>query len=311
MVRRLVEHEAVRPREHQQQAPQPRALAAAHRPDRPAQLLVVEEELHETAHRLALADRLRRADDLDRREVGGQLLGGLREEVDRDAGARPALALGRREVAGEELREDGLAGAVGADDPDALAAHDREVHVDEDRVEVDAAQLDDAVAAAPAAAQRERHLPPLEHGAVDLLHAVDPALRVARALDVALVDDAVGPVLEAPDRLLEARDLLLLGDPLLLLTDELDLAGDGVRRVVARPHADAAVLELGDLRDGLVEEVAVVGDDEDGALEVPDDLLDDAAALDVEVRLRLVEQQDVGRAARGTPRARRACAARR
>ena len=128
---------------------------------------------------------------------------------------------------------------------------------------------------------------------------------------MALVDDAVGPVLEAPDRVLEAGDLLLLGDPLLLLTDELDLAGDGVRRVVAGPHADAAVLELGDLRDGLVEEVAVVGDDEDGALEVPDELLDDAAALDVEVRLRLVEQQDVRREHEARGGARRACAGRR
>jgi hypothetical protein len=65
--------------------------------------------------------------------------------------------------------------------------------------------------------------------------------------DVALVDDAVRPVLEAPDRLLEAGDLLLLGDPLLPAADQLDLAGDGVGGVVARPHADAPVLELGDL----------------------------------------------------------------
>src|SRR4051812_20480641 len=119
-------------------------------------------------------------------------------------------------------------------------------------------------------------------------------LGVAGALDVALVDDAVRPVLEAPDRLLEAGDLLLLGDVLLPAADQLDLVGDGVGGVVARPHADAPVLELGDLRDGLVEQVPVVGDDEHGALEVAYELLDDPAALDVEVRLRLVEQQDVG-----------------
>ena len=119
----------------------------------------------------------------------------------------------------------------------------------QDGVEVDAPQLDDAVAAARRAAQRERHLAPLEHRALDLLHPVDPPLGVSRALDVAFVDDAVGPVLEPPDRVLETGDLLLLGDVLLLLADELDLAGDGVGGVVARPHADPPVLELGDLRD--------------------------------------------------------------
>ena len=37
-----------------------------------------------------------------------------------------------------------------------------------------------------------------------------------------------------------------------------------------------------------------MGDDEHGALELAHELLDDPAALDVEVRLRLVEEQDVG-----------------
>jgi hypothetical protein len=116
-------------------------------------------------------------------------------------------------------------------------------------VEVDAAQLDHAVAAAARAAQSERHPPALEHGPLDLVHPVDLPLLVARLLDVALVQDAVRPVLEAPDRVLEARDPLLLGDPLLPAADQLDLARDGVRGVVAGPQPDAAVLELGDLRE--------------------------------------------------------------
>ena len=55
------------------------------------------------------------------------------------------------------------------------------------------------------------------------------------------------------------------------------------------------MLELGDLPDRLVEQVAVVGDDEHRAVEVLDELLDDPPASDVEVGLGLVEQQHVGR----------------
>src|SRR4051812_21828916 len=121
-------------------------------------------------------------------------------------------------------------------------------------------------------------------------------LGVAGALDVALVDDAVRPVLEAPDRLLEAGDLLLLGDVLLPAPDELELARDRVGGVVARPQADPPAVQLGDPGDGLVEQVAVVGDDQHRTREARHELLDRPPARDVEVRLRLVEQQHVGRA---------------
>ena len=164
-------------------------------------------------------------------------------------------------------------------------------------------ELDDALAAARVRPQVERDLAPLEHGPVDLVHPVDLPLLVARLLDVALVDDARRPVLEAADRLLEARDLLLLGDVHLLLALQLELARDGVRGVVARPHADAAAGELGDLRDGLVEQVAVVRDGDDRAVEGSHQMLHVLPRLDVEVRFRLVEQQHVGIAqqARGEP----------
>ena len=60
----------------------------------------------------------------------------------------------------------GLAAAVGADDADALAARDDELDVEQDRLvavaDVDALEREHALAAARAAAQRERHLAPLE-----------------------------------------------------------------------------------------------------------------------------------------------------
>ena len=50
--------------------------------------------------------------------------------------------------------------------------------------------------------------------------------------------------------------------------------------------------------DALVEQVAVVGDHQDGAVEVVDQVLERVAPVHVEVRLGLVEQQQPGRRAR-------------
>ena len=106
----------------------------------------------------------------------------------------------------------------------------------------DVAELEDALAAALVRVQLQPDLAPLQHGPLDLVHPVDLALLVARLLDVALVDDAVRPVLEAADRRLEPLDLLLLGDELLLLALQLELALERVGRVVARPHPDPAAV---------------------------------------------------------------------
>ena len=144
------------------------------------------------------------------------------------------------------------------------------------------------------AAHLEGHLPPLEDRPLDLVHPVDLALLVARLLDVALVDHAVRPVLEAPDRLLEARDLLLLGDVELLLPVERDLLRHRVRGVVPRPHRDHAAVQLRDLRHGVVQQVPVVRDADDGAREIRDQVLEQLASARVEMGLGLVEQQQVG-----------------
>ena len=96
---------------------------------------------------------------------------------------------------------------------------------------------------------------------------------------------------EAADRLLQSRDLLLLGHVRLALALELELAGDGVRAVVAGPDADAAAVELGDGADARVEQVPVVRDHQHGAVEVVDDPLELVAPAHVEVCLGLVEHQ--------------------
>ena len=64
-------------------------------------------------------------------------------------------------------------------------------------------------------------------------------------------------------------------------------------------------------RDGLVEQVAVVRDRDDGAVERPHQQLEPLARLDVEMRLGLVEQQHIGVAEQARQRGRRAFAGRR
>src|SRR5690348_14192154 len=158
----------------------------------------------------------------------------------------------------------------------------------------DAVELDDALAAAHVRAELERDLAPLEHRAIDLLHAVDLPLLVARLLDVTFVDDAASPVLETTDRLFEPRDLLLLRHVQLLLSLQLELARDRVGRVVAAPHADRAAGQLRDPADGLVKQIAVVRYRDDRAVEGSHQDLEPLARLDVQVRLGLVEEQHVG-----------------
>ncbi len=215
-------------------------------------------------------------------------------------GAGPARAGLRLEVAGQHPHEHGLAGAVGADDADALAAGDDEVDVQQHGVaaerDVDALERQHALPAANAAAQGERHLAPLEHGPLDLLHLVDLHLLDVRARDVALVGDEVRPLAEAADRLLQPRDLLLLRDVALPLALQLELVRDRVGGVGARPDADPAAVQLGDVAHALVEQVAVVRDHQDGAGELGHEPLELVAAAHVEMGLGLVEQQHVGAA---------------
>ena len=80
--------------------------------------------------------------------------------------------------------------------------------------------------------------------------------------------------------------LLLAGEALLLLLEP--------RRVVALERDAAAAVELEDPLGDVVEEVAVVGDRDDGAGVLLQEPLEPLDALGVEVVGRLVEQQQVG-----------------
>ena len=104
-----------------------------------------------------------------------------------------------------------------------------------------------------------------------------------------------------------AARLDALADPDLLLRQQLvDLGVDHrflrellflLRQVlleVARVGAQLAAVELDDAGGDAIEEAAVVGDDDDAALEVDQQLLEPLDGVEVEVVGRLVEQQHVG-----------------
>ena len=298
VVRRLVEQQAVRPLQHEEQQLQARPLAARQAVERPPHLLVAEQELHQPRHCFTLRDGRRATDELERcrlRVVGAAV---LRESAEADRRPGLPLALIQLELAGQDSEEHRLAGAVVTDDPDPLAAQHRQVDAGEHRgptqLDSGVGELDHALPAARVRPKIQGDLAALERRPVDLLHPVDLPLLVPSLLDMPLVDDAARPVLEAADRLLEPCDLLLLRDVCLLLALQFELARDRVRRVVAGPHAHAAAVQLGDLRHGLVEQVAVVRHRDDGTIEPAHQLFHPLARLDVEMRLRLVEQQHIG-----------------
>src|SRR5215469_2593935 len=93
-------------------------------------------------------------------------------------------------------------------------------------------------------------------------------LLVTRLPGVTLIAHEAGPELEARYGLFQPRDLLLLGDIELLLPQQRHFSSQGISRVVTRPHPDLAVTELGDRIDGLVQEVAIVRDDNGRSVEI-------------------------------------------
>jgi hypothetical protein len=118
-------------------------------------------------------------------------------------------------------------------------------------------------------AEAEPDLPPPQNGTVHLRHPLDLALLDPGLPGVPLVLRVVRPLLEAQCRLLEERYLLLLGNVELLPALERELSCQRVGRVVTGPGPYLPILKLGDLRDRLIQQVAVVGDDNDGPVEAP------------------------------------------
>ena len=185
----------------------------------------------------------------------------------------------------------GLARAVGADHADDAAAreHEREV-VDEQPVAVALAEvvgLDHLVAETRTGRDRDLELRVAPLGRLGLRDQLVERVDARLALGLAGARRHADPLELAGERAPAGLvDLLLLREPLVLLLEP--------ARVVALPRNAVAAVELEDPARDVVEEVAVVGDRDDGAVVLVQVALEPRDRLGVEVVGGLVEQQQVG-----------------
>ena len=220
----------------------------------------------------------------------------LVEPGDLEPGAEPHPAPVRLELAQQQPDQGGLAGTVGADDADPVAAQDAGGEVaDEGAAAETVAQafgLDDELSAALGCGQFHAHAAlPLAPPTPFLAHGLQcpHAPLVARA-----------PRLDAlPDPGLLARQVLVeLGVGAGLGFQFVGLAPQVVG-VVSRVAAQAATVEFDDARGEAVDEAAVVGDEQQGAGPVEQEVLQPFDGGDVEVVGGFVEQQQVRLAGQG------------
>ena len=226
-------------------------------------------------------------------QAGVELAGVVLAEV--GLAGRDAPLVGpfiRFHVAHEDLKEGGLGQLLAADEGDlVLVPHDEgDIVEDLDTVDGlgDPAHGEHFIADRPVGAE------------------IDVGIFAARGLDLVELDLleralAAGRLLglggvggEAGDEFLELLDLflfLLVG--FLHLADQ-ESGGLVPEVVVAGVEGDLAVIDVRDVGADLVEEISVVGDDNDCVREVDQELLQPVDGVQIQMVGGLVEEQDVG-----------------
>ena len=189
----------------------------------------------------------------------------------------------------DHAEQRGLAGAVRADHADDAARRQLEGEVVDQQVVAErlgeTLEIDDVVA--EPLGHRDDDLRGLGGLLRGLLHQLLVALIAGLGLRLPRARRGRDPLLLARERAL-ARFFLaaLLREPLLLLREP--------GRVVALVGNAAAAIELEDPAGDVVEEVAIVGDDQDGAGIIAQMAFEPLDGLGVEMVGRLVEQQQLG-----------------
>ncbi len=297
VVGRLVEDQHVGAAADEDREPEALALAAAEPVERLLDLVAGEEEAAEQRARLVRCQPRALARGLDHRARPAELelLAVLGEVADHHVvpGLQPAL--GERRLARERADQGGLAGAVGSDERDVLAALEPQLGLVQQRprrrgiadLEAAVLELEDHAARALGLLELEAQVARVARVARD-----PPGLELAQLLDAVLRLVGLRRLRrEALDEPLHARDLrLLAGDRLA----ERQLA----RRLLPAPcvprsleEARATGLDLEHAGSDGLEEPAVVRDQDDRRVEADERLLEPFERLDVEVVGRLVEQQ--------------------
>jgi len=131
--------------------------------------------------------------------------------------------------------------------------------------------------------------PPRGAGQLD---ALDLGQHLHAALHLPGLGRLVAEALDEPLDLLDAPGLVAR---LRLQQRVARLALDEVVVIVARVDREAGRRQLGDRGDHAVQEVTVVGDDDDGARVAGEEILQPGERLEVQMVRRLVEQQERGR----------------
>ena len=249
----------------------------------------------EVAAQLELArGRLGARKVLQRRLARPQLLQLMLGEVpDHQPVAFETAARERCELAGNRLDQRGLAGAIGAQQSQPCAGLQSKLQVLEDRT----ARV--AQRGVLQREQRRRRAP----GRRDLeiewrihvrgCHALEPVERLETALRL---PGLAGLGAEAGDETTDVGDLALLTLEHRLLHGEPSGALLFERRVVARIKNELSCLDVRDVRDAGIEEVAIVRYHEQGAAIGREPALEPHHGIEVQVVGGFVEQQQVGAA---------------
>ena len=218
----------------------------------------------------------------------------LREIADRELVGAGDMAGERRQLAREQLDQRRLAVAVGAEQRDAVVGVDPQGDAVQHRLfrivaDRDVVDRDD---------RRRQHL--LRHRKRDFAHVLRhqrrDRLHPLQHLDAGLgLAGLRGLGLEAVDEGLQA--LALVGLALGVLGVEHFAHGALLfeRGVGALVERQLAAIEMQDLVDRRVEQVAIMADDDHGARIVRQMIFEPQRALEVEIVGRLVQQQQVGR----------------
>ena len=198
-------------------------------------------------------------------------------------------------IAQQALDEGGLAGAVVAQQRDALAALHGQINPGEQGAVAEGLGhilgLEDDVAGEILLPEGRLH-GPLGLGTLGLLDALHAVLDGhGAAVEGAVVDAPALHALHRVAQLLQLRLLLLI---VLHLQVETSLLFIHVEGVVAGIELTVTVHDLDDPLSHLIQEVAVMGNGQDGALEGLDVGFQPLHAVQVQMVGRLVQQKDVG-----------------
>ena len=214
----------------------------------------------------------------------------LGEVAQRQALALAALATEDGQLAGEQLDQGRLAGAVASQQADALARPQREIQPFEHRSIAVAGgrvlELQQGVGRGIRLTEGkgERGIDVGRRDQFHPLQRLDPALRLA---------GLGGLGAKALDEAMQVRALALLALVQGLLLGQALGANALEGRVAARVQRQAPLFDVGDVADHRIEEVAIVGDQQQGAGVIPQPLFEPDHRIQVEVVGRLVEQQQV------------------